>query len=363
MGWVVRYEPGGLMPRHDIEWAGRKRLSYWADYFNKWKPYVRENKKLRESDGWQRDIELASKILLEEIQPLTPLVRDLVKDIKDQENIQLRFNISSRDEEKDLLYVPFELIQHPDRADFMRQVSPVARRVLLEPQQMLRQIENESQADFNSVLYVLSDVEGVLSVRDCTFEKKETATFGRLMGLEEEWQAVEAAHTQAGRSCRKLELRPGDAIGALQAEMQFGCDIVHYSGHSIRADDGKDVFLVLPGRSDFGQLQPLRVRDFADLASKAGARMVILSSCESSSVEAIIRLAQYGIPTVIGFRWEVLDTGAKVFTSQLHKGLAAREPIGRAFFHALKDLTRGDANNNTPTFTSPVLIVQRDCWG
>jgi hypothetical protein len=352
---IVRYEPDGKQLRQEIEWRGDCRLVGWADYFRVWTPYRRDDRGLRETDNWQQLFELIGKTLLEEI-PITTLTRELASDIGDQEKIHFRFNISARNEQ--LAHLPFELIQHPDRVSFMRQISPIARRLILEPEQLIRRMGSLSKDHFGSVLCVFSDVEGVFSVPSCTFGNDKKKRFGHLKGLEEEWQAINGAYSNSSTKCEKLDLTSNDPIGDLERALEPGYDIVHYSGHSIRADNG-EVFLVLPEGRNVGQLEKLRIRDFADMASRAGARLVILSSCESSSVDAIARLAQYGISSVIGFRWEVLDSASKIFTSHLYKKLAAHEPLARAFLLALKEIMQREVN--TPTFASPVLMLQ-DNW-
>ena len=105
---------------------------------------------------------------------------------------------------------------------------------------------------------------------------------------------------------------------------------------------------------------PLPIRDFAGWARDAGVQLVLLSSCESSTPEAVFRLAQAGIPAAIGFRWEVDDEEAAYFTGQLHELLAAGQSLARAFHAALCAVRK--EYQGTPTFASPMLVVQNDEW-
>jgi len=134
--------------------------------------------------------------------------------------------------------------------------------------------------------------------------------------------------------------------------------ILHYAGHSIQADDGT-IYLILPGTAP-GRLLPVPMSEFASWARKAGAQLVILSSCESSAPEAVFRLSQAGIPAVIGFRWVVNDTEAAAFTGHVHKALAEGVPLARAF-HIAVSAVRTEYQGS-PTFASPMLVVQDDEW-
>ena len=122
------------------------------------------------------------------------------------------------------------------------------------------------------------------------------------------------------------------------------------------ADNG-EVFLLLPGAE--GPVA-LRVQDFAHAAQEGGARLVVLSSCEGTSPDAVFRLAQAGVPAAIGFRWEVDDKEAAEFTLHLHQALARGEAVGRAFHRAVSRLKA--IHVDSPTFASPVLMVQDEDW-
>ena len=125
-----------------------------------------------------------------------------------------------------------------------------------------------------------------------------------------------------------------------------------------RPDDGT-VYLILPGHEP-GQLVPLAIRDFAAWARDAGVQLVLLSSCQSSTPDAVFRLTQVGIPAAIGFRWEVQDDEAAYFMGQLHGMLARADPLAHAFHAAVCAVRR--EYPATPTFASPMLIVQNDEW-
>ena len=100
-------------------------------------------------------------------------------------------------------------------------------------------------------------------------------------------------------------------------------DIVHFAGHSVRADATGKVFLAFPasaGRRVF----PFDAEDFARLASESDTQLVILSSCEGTSGLALSRMASRGVPAVAGFRWPVDDEDASLFTTEFHRELRAQ---------------------------------------
>jgi hypothetical protein len=132
-------------------------------------------------------------------------------------------------------------------------------------------------------------------------------------------------------------------------------DIVHYCGHSVRADDG-DVFLVLPGKQSL-ELTSLSMDRFAQILRRGRVALLVLSSCEGASSQSLFRVAQEGVPATIGFRWEVMSDEAEKFSERLHDNLARGKSIGKAYLDALRALTQ-----DRPAFLSAMLVVQQDAW-
>src|SRR6202011_5443879 len=71
----------------------------------------------------------------------------------------------------------------------------------------------------------------------------------------------------------------------------------------------------------------------------------------------VFRVAQEGVPAIIGFRWEVKTSEATQFTARLHQMLAGGAPLGRAYLDAVRVLTP-----DCPAFHSAMLVVQQDPW-
>jgi hypothetical protein len=223
---------------------------------------------------------------------------------------------------------------------------------------------SQAQSFNGPMLFIKSDAHGLCDIPNVNGQPR--STFDRLKSLDQELSIVEQARSRSGRSPVCLaDLLPGTDGHAIVAEAlapgsagTSALQIVHFAGHSVQADDGT-VYLILP-TSTVGKAAALAIGDFAKWARGAGVQLVLLSSCESSSPEAVFRLAQFGIPAVIGFRWEVNDKEAPCFTEHLHHLLAAGKPLARAFHQAVSAVkSRFPA---TPTFASPMLVMQNDEW-
>lgn len=280
-----------------------------------------------------------------------------VKELKQLEHVHFRFSLP-RDRMK---HIPFELVWDCNRERHLRELAPVARRVLLrEDERINMPRERPAEATLTGrVLFIRSPAHGALLLEGRQFGPNSTFTARELLFLSAEIKELREAR-KAAHLPKPVELplssRRKAAKDVLKKVADGPWDIVHFAGHSVCADGG-EVFLLLPGSS--GPV-PMLVSDFARAAYEGDVRLVILSSCESSSPDAVFRLAQAGIPAAIGFRWEVDDREAAEFTAELHRALANDEPVGRAFHKAVHFIKA--THLTSPTFASPVLMVQDDTW-
>jgi hypothetical protein len=272
------------------------------------------------------------------------------------EHVHFRFSVP-RDR---MEHIPFELIWDDNREQHLRELAPVARRVLLTDSERIAFPVAATEANVTGrVLFIHSQAHGSLVMEGRRFAGEVAFAAGQLLSIAEEIKQLKKARRAAQLEepvVLRLSNRNTVVDNVLDKLADGPWDIVHFAGHSVCADNG-DVFLLLPGSR--GPI-PMRVQDFAQAAQKGGVRLIILSSCESSSPDAIFRLAQAGVPAAIGFRWEVDDKEAAEFTAALHRALADDEPIGRAFHIAVQRLKA--KHIDSPTFASPVLMVQDDTW-
>jgi CHAT domain-containing protein len=138
--------------------------------------------------------------------------------------------------------------------------------------------------------------------------------------------------------------------------------VIHFAGHSLITLDNLTL-LMLPGRRP-GEAEAMMVEVFADLASGAGARLVYLSSCQSSSANTVASLAQRDVPCVLGFRWEVADDGAADFAELFYGGLfTGRQTICAAFRAACHGVYKPPpAIEESSAWVSPILASHSDNW-
>lgn len=261
--------------------------------------------------------------------------------------------------------VPYEAMHDSERNKFIRNMSPLARRMLLHSSESIVGGIGSNPASALSasaklsrrILFITSDATGSLSVGRHTFNGEDTRIFSRLPDQETELANLREARERMGLPPpTHCALQAGDSVAQLAAAVATGpWDIVHYCGHSVRSDDDV-VFLVLPGARPF-ELVGLSMETFAQILRKGQVSLLILSSCEGTSSSSVFRAAQEGVPTTIGFRWEVMSSEATKFTKCLHEKLADRLPLGRAYLEAVRALTP-----DSPAFLSAMLVVQQDPW-
>jgi hypothetical protein len=343
--------------------------------FRKWSLWQRTNpQEPRYTDDWPSIFQEAGEDVAAELRYSADELRDAieqcVRDVDDLKRVYFRFSLVTADADSPhpYVHVPFELLYDTAKKEFVRALAPVARRICLKTATMTATPLVSAQTFTGPVLFIKSDAHGSCVLPGTRFGGSPELVLSQLSSLDGEFAGAEAGRAGVDPPRARpdlLALSAGtDAAAALQHVLLppspgvAGLQIVHFSGHSVQADDGS-VYLILPGREP-GQLKPLAIGDFAGWARDAGVQLVLLSSCQSSTPDAVFRLAQAGIPAAIGFRWEVQDDEAAYFTGQLHAMLAGAEPLARAFHAALCAVRR--EYPKTPTFASPMLIGQNDEW-
>ncbi|THK35604.1 CHAT domain-containing protein [Ensifer sp. MPMI2T] len=371
---VVAATGKGVIKELVRDWTGRSKLGKLNDKFVKWELRRRaDSARPRYVDDWDQTFKETGEDLSDELAYSADELRtglgECLKYVGRQDNIYVRFTLltGTPDENHPFVYVPFELLYDTPKTDFLRFLSPVARRICLHKESLTATPLTSAKSFSGPVLFVKSDAHGVQELPGVTFSGGSTKlVLPKLAALDAEFQGAQSMRKKAKLpppDLLALEAGPMDALEQLREKMLAQSpptpwQILHFAGHSVRADDGS-VFLILPGLGP-GQLAPLEIRTFARWARESEIRLVLLSSCQSSSPDAIFRLAQAGIPAVIGFRWEVEDREASFFTQCLHRELAQQVAIARAFHHAVSE-TR-TKYPKSPTFASPMLLAQNEDW-
>ena len=160
-----------------------------------------------------------------------------------------------------------------------------------------------------------------------------------------------------------------DEVAKLMEMGQF--DIVHYAGHGLARDDTPEQnALVLWKGKGSQKLKPLPAYALVDILRDSAVQFFYLSSCLGAATGAYWQLwdddflglmdsvVQAGVPSVLGFRWAVADTGARMFAKSFYRSLfgEADGVLEDAVFRARRERAR--ATRDDPAWLSPVLVTQ-----
>lgn len=132
--------------------------------------------------------------------------------------------------------------------------------------------------------------------------------------------------------------------------------IVHYAGHSFHRGKG---YFVFPGER---KPKLISSEKFSAWLRAAKTGFIYLSSCHSSEADFLYQLASYGIPSALGFRWDIRDDLAVEHAQIFYENLLNRHSLEYAFLHTRRDMH--DLYYNEIIWAAPVLIMQiRDDLG
>ena len=111
---------------------------------------------------------------------------------------------------------------------------------------------------------------------------------------------------------------PDDVVQLLNEDDDW--TIIHFSGHSIFKPGNKQIsdrgYIFLPGERAI----PVKIMTVVEWFRKAS--LVYMSSCQSAEPAFVNALAEEGgIPTIIGFRWQVSSLGATQFAGLFYLNL------------------------------------------
>jgi CheY-like chemotaxis protein len=144
-------------------------------------------------------------------------------------------------------------------------------------------------------------------------------------------------------------------------------DIIHYAGHGLfnSFSPEESSLFFWKAEKQQGDVVPMKATELMMLLKQSEARLVYLSSCygtTSGTPKDLLdddflgladAVAQAGVPSVIGFRWPVSDSGAPKLASAFYESLFRWGSPEVALWHARCAIDRDD-----PTWLSPILIHQ-----
>jgi CHAT domain-containing protein len=219
----------------------------------------------------------------------------------------------------------------------------------------IRAQPGEHPASPNQDLLTVKKLDGELQV----LEFNKLTNIDRELAMLRGYNRKHVDLEELNLSVTRGERPAGDVIAERLSKNRF--DIIHFAGHSITTDDGLTL-LVLPGMQP-GEAEQLIAASFAEFASKAGARLVYLSSCHGSSANSVASLAERNVPCVLGFRWDVDDADAAGFATRFYAGLFEK---GLTICKAFRDACFGGYKpadiETSHIWVSPILASQSENW-
>ena len=328
---------------------------------DEWKYYESSDEVFRSKVGLH-EMRTAGEHLRVALQGALNMARDFCPRKLAQDGlIYYRFGLPDGDFE----FVPFEAVTTDNPNEYLRDVHPFARRLVSREEHSDPDWEPDGEPR-KRVLLIVSKADGLLSVPSYTFKNRENLALRSLAHLDAERDGIRKLYAENQIEVLELTSRDDNITRIEQAFKASRFDVVHFAGHSTRAygpgETGK-VFLALPAPPDSRVVVPYSAENLARLASEGQTRLVILSSCESSSGQTLSHMAARGVPAVAGFRWPVDDEDASVFTVELHRQLqleGGRVAVTAAFHKALLSLK--SRTEGRLTGFSPILLLQRSVW-
>ena len=143
--------------------------------------------------------------------------------------------------------------------------------------------------------------------------------------------------------------------------------MVHYAGHSYYGRYKKDVsmknswtdndsgLLFFPDKKE---VKGVPCDCVSEWLRTAQTRFVYLSSCRSSEEDFLYELADCGIPSALGFRWDIDDNNAIEHTKVFYNKLVERRSLEYAFLDTRKLMKEKKNSDNKIFWAAPVLMMQ-----
>ena len=265
----------------------------------------------------------------------------------------------------DFLRVPFEFLPDHSKRDYLVLKYPLARTVIgndLPPSKR----PGLSRSSFNelhrrqerlSILLIASNTPPEVSRVDAEVEALSASLPGLFRIKEIEVQMKVLASRDATYDTVINELK-----GAKY-------HIIHYAGHGVFDNDSPEESY-LPLRSSCERssiVKQLRVSTIKRALEESKVQLVYLSCCVGAAqgepfklqdddyLGIIDGLLQAGVPSIIGFRWPVLDSGSEKLAIAFYKYLAQEGQPDTALLLARREISEEPEDRS---WLSPILILQ-----
>ncbi|MGD1876303.1 MAG: CHAT domain-containing protein [Kiloniellaceae bacterium] len=283
--------------------------------------------------GWESILKGIGRSLVEELRRCPEFFKDFyrIQGLEnDLDNLFIRFSVSRHTYD-----VACEAL-YEDEDGFLMLRAPVTRKVNANQSRTpLFQVGCASAEPIN-ILFIESDVSGFVPDLKRGFEKLKNIKDERVYFEEiQKGSHAKAPKVPIGqiyilRSADQAEGFEQTVMKHLTGktndpEVPTTFHVVHFAGHSFFDSEAEDDpgGLVFPGKYP----KVVRIRQFAQWLDEADTRLAYLSSCRGSDAEVAFELAREGVPTVIGFRWDVDDILAAEHAKAFYEELLFDRPI------------------------------------
>lgn len=232
--------------------------------------------------------------------------------------------------------VAFEAIEHPHDKTFWMLQAPVFRSIADAATLPAQPLFNGSAAPLNCLL-IVSAASGLCALTNAANEIRGMHRYDDLPQAELEFAnllRVFQAQAAAGRIGLVDEVGASAPLTATLLKAKITSqrwDIVHFIGHTDYFEDR--ALIILPGARP-GEAQAIGLEEIAPLLART--RFVYLSSCKGTKLAFVRRLAEHGVPSVLGFRSTIRDDLALEHAQYFYERLFSVNSLERAFLSTRK---------------------------
>ena len=271
-----------------------------------------------------------------------------------ESNLHLEFNSSL-----DLLRLPLEFLL--DDTDFLALKHPMRRlfsgvyttRPSFSPQELQKYQGGKNKL---KILLVASDTGGIPQV------DREVSSLDRVLRELLAAQGIAFEITTISSNQAHIE--------RIREELTHGkYNIFHYAGHgSFQQKPESSALYFWEDENCSGNPVPMTANELGILLRDKTLQFVYLSCCVSAEQANVAihlddnfmgitdALVKAGIPSVLGFRWPVSDTGALSLAKEFYKSFSRRGELDVALLDARQKVAKIDRAD--AAWLSPILVVQ-----
>jgi CHAT domain-containing protein len=322
--------------------------------------YARRSDKAFADDDWRSEISAQGKELSNELLS-DPLIWETYKEVRGSDrDLHLRFRCPQA-----FFRVPLEFLPTKDLRDHLVLKHPFSRSVVGDGVPMTKR-EPLCPKFFNQI-YRLRQPLSILLIASNTPPD--------LPRVDQEVEAL-ATSLQGLFKTKKLEVQINALMSeratfdVVREELRSGkYHIIHYAGHGVYDRDSPDEsYLPLwELRGQKGTIKPLKVPALKWALDESRVRFVYLSCCAGAAQAQPEKLQdndflgitdgllRAGVPSILSYRWPLVDSGGEKLARAFYKYLAQEGRIDTALLFARREVSE---DRQDRSWLSPVLIMQ-----